>query len=593
MSIVEVKVPDIGDFDAVEIIEVLVNAGDEIAENQDIITLESDKAAMEIPSTAAGKVLEMKVAVGDKVSQGDVILTVEVAAAAAAPAEKPAESTSAPAAKAEQPVAASAVATADEAAKNGADLHAEVLVLGSGPGGYTAAFRAADLGKQVVMVERHQRIGGVCLNVGCIPSKALLHTAQIINEAEEMSHHGVSFGKPKIDINKIAEWKDSVVGQLTGGLGALAKQRKVTVVQGVGQFTGPHTLEVDGDNGKQVISFDNCIIAAGSRVTKIPVFPNDDSRMMDSTDALELKDIPENLLVIGGGIIGLEMATVYNALGSKITVVELQDSLIPGADKDIVKPLMKRVEAQYEAIYLNTKVSNIDAKDDGLYVSFEGKDAPDTTRFDKILVAVGRTPNGKLINAEAAGVAVSDYGFIDVNKQMQTNVPHIFAIGDIVGQPMLAHKATHEGKVAAETIAGMKVEFNPMTIPSVAYTDPEVAWMGISEDEAKAQGIDYVKGAFPWAASGRSLSIGRDEGLTKALFEKETGRLIGAGIVGTNAGELIAEAVLALEMGADAEDIGLSIHAHPTLSETFAFAAEMAEGSITDLMPPRKTLHSK
>jgi dihydrolipoamide dehydrogenase len=468
-----------------------------------------------------------------------------------------------------------------------------VLVLGSGPGGYTAAFRAADLGKTVIMVERHERIGGVCLNVGCIPSKALLHTAQIINEADEMAHHGVKFSKPEIDIRALAGWKDSVVQQLTGGLQGLAKQRKVTVVQGEGSFTSPHTLKVAGKDGEQSISFDNCIIAAGSRVTKIPPFPNDDPRMMDSTDALLLEDVPENLLVIGGGIIGLEMATVYDALGSKITVVELQDSLIPGADKDIVKPLLKRVQEKYENIYLNTKVSNIEAQKKGLLVTFEGKDAPEAKLFDKILVAVGRTPNGKLINAEAAGVAVNDYGFIPTDGQMRTNVPHIFAIGDIVGQPMLAHKATHEGKVAAEVISGMKSVFEPMTIPSVAYTDPEVAWMGLNEDEAKQQGIDYVKGAFPWAASGRSLSLGRDEGLTKALFEKETGRLIGAGIVGPNAGELIAEAVLALELGADAEDIGLTIHPHPTLSETLGFAAEMAEGSITDLMPPRKTLHSK
>jgi dihydrolipoamide dehydrogenase len=443
------------------------------------------------------------------------------------------------------------------------------------------------------MVERHERIGGVCLNVGCIPSKALLHTAQIINEAEEMSHHGVKFDKPQIDIRELESWKSSVVNQLTGGLKALAKTRKVTIIQGEGSFTSPNTLKVEGPDGEKTISFDNCIIAAGSRVTKIPVFPNDDPRMMDSTDALELEDVPEKLLVIGGGIIGLEMATVYDALGSKITVVELQDSLIPGADKDIVKPLLKRVQEKYDNIYLNTKVSNIEPKDDGLLVTFEGKDAPEQAMFDKILVAVGRSPNGKLINAEAAGVMVTDHGFIETDGQMRTNVPHIFAIGDIVGQPMLAHKATHEGKVAAEVIAGQKSVFEPMTIPSVAYTDPEVAWMGMSEDEAKKQGIDYVKGAFPWTASGRSLSLGRDEGLTKALFEKETGRLIGAGIVGPNAGELIAEAVLALEMGADAEDIGLTIHPHPTLSETLGFAAEMAEGSITDLMPPRKTLHSK
>jgi dihydrolipoamide dehydrogenase len=587
MSLVEIKVPDIGDFESVEIIDVLVAVGDSIDENQDIITLESDKAAMEIPASHAGVVTAMNVAVGDKVSQGDVILAVEVAGETSEPAPAVEQKSEPAPAAAPQPAPVPAASVTD------ADLHAEVLVLGSGPGGYTAAFRAADLGKKVVMVERHERIGGVCLNVGCIPSKALLHTAQIINEAEDMGNHGVKFAKPEVDIRKVAEWKDSIVGKLTGGLKALAKQRKVTIVRGEGQFAGPNALTVETAEGTQTISFDNAIIAAGSRVTKIPVFPNDDPRMMDSTDALELEDVPENLLVIGGGIIGLEMATVYNALGSKITVVELQDSLIPGADKDIVKPLLKKVKGQYEAIYLNTKVASIEPLEQGLKVSLEGKDAPETAIFDKILVAVGRSPNGKLINAEAAGVAVNDWGFIDVDAQMRTNVPHIHAIGDIVGQPMLAHKAVHEAKVAAEVIAGQKSAFDPMTIPSVAYTDPEVAWMGISEQEAKEKGIDYVKGAFPWAASGRSLSLGRDEGLTKALFEKETGRIIGAGIVGPNAGELIAEAVLALEMGADAEDIGLTIHPHPTLSETLGFAAEMAEGSITDLMPPRKTLHSK
>ncbi|HET8807806.1 MAG TPA: dihydrolipoyl dehydrogenase [Methylophaga sp.] len=589
MSLVEVKVPDIGDFDAVEIIEVLVSVGDEITENQDIITLESDKAAMEIPSTAAGKVVELLVSVGDKIGEGDVILKLE--SAADAPAEKPAAKKAGPEkTEAEKPAkAAPQSATKPE----NSDMHAEVLVLGSGPGGYTAAFRAADLGKQVIMVERHERIGGVCLNVGCIPSKALLHTAQIINEASHMSDSGVMFGAPKIDLKQLAGWKDGVVDKLTGGLKGLAKKRKVDIVRGEGEFSSANSLLVKTADGEKTISFDNCIIAAGSRVSKIPVFPNDDPRMMDSTDALELEDIPKRLLVIGGGIIGLEMATVYNALGAKISVVELQDSLIPGADKDIVKPLHQHIEKQYEAIYLNTKVSKIEPLKTGLKVTFEGDNAPKPQTFDKILVAVGRTPNGKLINAEAAGVQVNDWGFIEVDGQMRTNQPHIFAIGDIVGQPMLAHKATHEGKVAAEVIAGQKSVFEPMTIPSVAYTDPEVAWMGLSETEAKAQGIEYVKGAFPWAASGRSLSIGRDEGLTKALFEKSTGRLIGAGIVGPNAGELIAEAVLALEMGADAEDIGLTIHPHPTLSETLGFAAEMAEGSITDLMPPKQTLHSK
>jgi dihydrolipoamide dehydrogenase len=594
MSVIEIKVPDIGDFDEVEVIDVLVSVGDEIEENQDIITLESDKAAMEIPSTTAGTVTALNIAVGDKVSEGSVILTVESSAESTATAPEPAAETTSvePAPVLKEAVVEKTVETKAPVSID-ADLHAEVVVLGSGPGGYTAAFRAADLGKKVVMIERHERIGGVCLNVGCIPSKALLHTAQIINEAADMGDHGVTFSEPEIDIRKIEDWKNSIVNKLTGGLKALAKQRKVTIVRGEAKFASANSMQVETAEGSQTISFDNAIIAAGSRVTKIPVFPHDDSRMMDSTDALDLADVPEKLLVIGGGIIGLEMATVYNALGSKISVVELQDSLIPGADKDIVKPLLKTVKGQYEAIYLNTKVVKIDPQDGGLKVTFEGKDAPETAVFDKILVAVGRTPNGKLINAEAAGVNVTDYGFIEVNAQMQTNVPHIYAIGDIVGQPMLAHKAVHEAKVAAEVIAGIKSAFDPMTIPSVAYTDPEIAWMGLSEAEAKEQKIDYVKGAFPWAASGRSLSLGRDEGLTKALFEKETGRIIGAGIVGPNAGELIAEAVLALEMGADAEDIGLTIHPHPTLSETLGFAAEMAEGSITDLLPPRKTLHSK
>ena len=587
MSTVEIKVPDIGDFEAVEIIEVLVAVGDSVEENQDILTLESDKAAMEIPSSHKGVVKNIKVTVGEKIAQGDLILTLEVADTDSKVIEtikedvKPDKKSNKEANKKKKEV------------NFIADMHAETLVLGSGPGGYTAAFRAADLGQKVVMIERHERIGGVCLNVGCIPSKALLHTAKVINDAAEMSEHGINFTKPQIDIRKVESWKNSIVDKLTGGLKALATKRKVDILQGQASFVASHALEVKTSDGVKTITFDNCVIAAGSRVTKIPIFPNDDPRMMDSTDALDLADIPKNLLVIGGGIIGLEMATVYNALGAMVTVVELQNSLIPGTDQDIVKPLLKRIQEQYEAIYLNTKVINIRALKEGLKVSFEGKDAPKTAVFDKILVAVGRTPNGKLINAEAAGIVVNEKGFIEVDAQMRTNIAHIYAIGDIVGQPMLAHKAVHEAKVAAEVISGHKSAFDPMTIPSVAYTDPEVAWMGKSETEAKSEGIAYVKGAFPWAASGRSLSTGRDEGLTKALFDKESGRLIGAGIVGPNAGELIAEAVLALEMGADAEDIGMTIHPHPTLSETLGFAAEMAEGNITDLMPPRKTLHSK
>ena len=463
-----------------------------------------------------------------------------------------------------------------------------MVVLGAGPGGYTAAFRAADLGKKVVLVERYPTLGGVCLNVGCIPSKALLHTAQIINEAEHMKANGVTFAKPKIDLKGINAFKDKVVGKLTGGLSGLARQRKVTVVHGVGQFVDQNTMQVDNSGETTRIRFENCIIAAGSQATEIPPFPNDDPRLMDSTDALELKDVPKKLLIVGGGIIGLEMATVYHALGSEITVVEFMDSLIPGCDKDLVRALNKVISRRYAAIHLKTKVSEIKAQKNGLKVIFEGDKAPKPALFNKVLVAVGRRPNGHRIGAENAGVKVDESGFIPVDKQMRTNVANIFAIGDIVGNPMLAHKATHEGKVAAEVIAGMKSYFEPLTIPSVAYTDPEVAWMGLSETEAKEQGIDYEKGAFPWAASGRALGIDRDEGVTKVLFDKESKRILGAGIVGPNAGELIAEAVLALEMGADAEDIGLTIHPHPTLSETFNFAAEMAEGTITDLYVPRR-----
>ena len=587
-KLTEVRLPDIGDFDEVEIIEILVASGDSVNQEDSLITLESDKATMEIPSPARGMVKDILVSVGDKVAQGTAILMLEEQANTST--ETPAPSENEPATDQPNQTLVKTPATESYSAENiaKADKHAEVLVLGSGPGGYTAAFRTADLGRKVIMIERHQRIGGVCLNVGCIPSKALLHMAAVVNEAEEMGAHGVSFGSPDIDIKKIAGWKESVVDRLTGGLKMLAKQRKVEVVTGEGKFSSPKQISVTTANGDITISFDYCIIATGSRVTKIPSFPYDDPRMMDSTDALELAEIPKRLLVIGGGIIGLEMATVYEALGAKITIVEMLDGLIPGADKDIIRPLAKRLKARYENIYLNTAVTEIKPLKNGLKVSFDGKDAPETDTFDRILVAVGRSPNGLLIDADKAGVNVDDRGFIAVNKQQQTNVPHIYAIGDIVGQPMLAHKATHEGKVAAEVISGMKSIFDPMTIPSVAYTDPEVAWMGLTETQAKSEGIAVEKGAFPWAASGRSLSLGRDEGMTKALFDKQTGRIVGAGIVGPNAGELIAEAVLALEMGADAEDIGLTIHPHPTLSETFCFAAEMAEGTITDLMPPRK-----
>jgi dihydrolipoamide dehydrogenase len=590
-KIVNVEVPDIGDFTDVEIIEVLVNTGDIIAKEDALITLESDKATIEIPSPASGTVKEVVVNVNDKVSQGQLILKLEVSDSDSDTASDAADKGETQTAEPQTTVQTDtpAAAPAPQAAPSGdSDLHAEVVVLGSGPGGYTAAFRAADLGKKVILIEKYDNIGGVCLNVGCIPSKALLHTAEIINEAAEMADHGIDFGKPKIDIKKLAGFKNKVIKQLTGGLAALAKQRKVQIITGYGKFTSAHTIEVTSKAGSQTISFDNAIIAAGSSVLKIPGFPYDDERLMDSTGALELADIPKRLLVIGGGIIGLEMATVYDALGSKVSVVELSPNLIPGCDVDLVRPLMKRVKGRYENIWLNAKVTAIDALKKGLKVSFEGKGVPDNDTFDRVLLAVGRSPNGQLIDADKAGVMVDERGFIAVDKQQRTNVNHIFAIGDIVGQPMLAHKATHEAKTAAEVIAGMKSYFDAKTIPSVAYTDPEIAWMGMTEEQAKADGIEYTKGAFPWAASGRSLSIGRNEGITKVLFDKNTHQIIGAGIVGTNAGELIAEAVLALEMGADIEDIALTVHPHPTLSETFNFAAEMAEGTITDLYIPKK-----
>ena len=582
MSEKDILLPDIGDFDNVEVIELLVAAGDSVKAEDSLLILESDKATMDIPSPYSGTIKKMAVAVGDKISKGSLLGLIDVDGAAEAPAA------AAPTAAQAEAETTTASAAQPAAPAGSADIETEVVVLGAGPGGYTAAFRAADLGKKVVLVERYDSLGGVCLNVGCIPSKALLHTAQIINEAEHIKANGVTFGKPKIDLDGINGFKNKVVGKLTGGLSGLAKQRKVTVVHGVGQFMDANNIVVEKDGKSTQIHFDNCIIAAGSQATAIPPFPNDDDRLMDSTDALELKDVPKKLLIVGGGIIGLEMATVYHALGSEITVVEFMDGLIPGCDKDLVRGLTKVISKRYKSILLKTKVSEIKAQKNGLKVSFEGAKAPQPTLYDKVLVAVGRRPNGNKISADKAGVNVDDAGFINVDKQMRTNVPNIFAIGDIVGNPMLAHKATHEGKVAAEVIAGMKSYFEPLTIPSVAYTDPEVAWMGLNEIEAKAQGVEYVKGAFPWAASGRALGVDRDEGVTKVLFEKDSMRILGAGIVGPNAGELIAEAVLALEMGADAEDISLTIHPHPTLSETFNFAAEMAEGTITDLYLPRK-----
>ena len=579
MKSIEIRVPDIGDFKDVPIIEVHVAPGSQVKAEDPLVTLESDKATMEVPSPHAGRVTTIHVKLGDRVSEGSLIVALDAEAGAAvatspaaAPERKPAEA-AAPAAKA-------------AAAKS--DNHAEVLVLGAGPGGYTAAFRAADLGKKVVLVERWPTLGGVCLNVGCIPSKALLHAAKVIDEGHEMAAHGIAFGAPTIDIVKLRGWKDGVVKRLTGGLAGLAKQRKVTVVTGTGRFVSANQVEVTHEGKTTVIGFDQAIIAAGSEPMQLPFAPHDDKRIIDSTGALAMDGVPERLLVLGGGIIGLEMATVYHALGSKVTVVELMDQIIPGADRDIVTPLMKRIEKRYEKIYLKTKVTKIEAKADGLHVSFEGAGAPATDRFDKVLVAVGRRPNGKLIGAENAGVAVDERGFIAVNKQMLTNAANVFAIGDVVGQPMLAHKAVHEGKVAAEVAAGKKSVFDARVIPSVAYTDPEVAWVGLTEIEAKAKGFAYGKGVFPWAASGRSLSLGRDEGVTKVLFDEASERIIGCGIVGPNAGDLIAEAALAIEMGADAHDIGLTIHPHPTLSETVGMAAEMFEGSITDLIAPKR-----
>jgi dihydrolipoamide dehydrogenase len=592
-NLVEVVVPDIGNFESVDIIEVFVKAGDTIAKEDSLITVESDKASMDIPSSHAGVVKEVKVKVGDKVAKDTLILLLdaEVGAsdATAKTTEVPKTEPAQVAASSSAPANPSVSAPTPAAPQGDNDVTCEVVVLGSGPGGYTAAFRAADLGKKVVLIERYSTLGGVCLNVGCIPSKALLHTAKVITEAEETAHHGVSFGKPNVDLEQLRTWKaNDVVGKLTGGLAAMAKQREVTVVNGLGKFTSPHQIAVAGPDGKVTkIGFENAIIAAGSQATKFPGAP-DDERIMDSTGALALADVPKRMLVIGGGIIGLEMGTVYDALGSKVSIVEFTDGLIQGCDRDLVRPLQKRMEKRFEAIMLNTKVANIEAKKDGIHVSFQGvngnTEAPKGVEiYDRVLVSIGRRPNGLNIGAENAGVAVDERGFINVDKQMRTNVPHIFAIGDIVGQPMLAHKATHEGKVAAEVIAGHKVEFQAMVIPSVAYTDPEVAWAGMTETEAKAKGIAIEKASFPWAASGRALSIARTEGSTKLIFDKETHRVIGAGIVGVNAGELLAEAVLAIEMGADAHDLGLSIHAHPTLSETVCFAAEMKEGTITDL----------
>ncbi len=579
-ELIEITVPDMGDFDSVEIIEILVAVGDSVQAEDSLITLESDKASMDIPSSASGIIKEIKVSVGDKVAEGSVILILETSNDTAVKAE-----TAAPA----KTESSQAVATTSSAAKQTgtSDAHVEVLVLGAGPGGYTAAFRAADLGKQTVLIERYPTLGGVCLNVGCIPSKALLHIGKVISEIEELKEQGIDLGSKNPDSKPVRLWTESVINKLTSGLAAMAKQRKIEVRQGYAKFISPNAVEIDNNGDVKTLSFDSAIIAAGSQATKLPSLP-DDPRIMDSTDALLLEKIPKRMLVIGGGIIGLEMATVYAAMGCKITIVEMLDSLIAGCDKDIVRPLQKRITRLYENIYLKTAVTSVTAKKAHLEVCFEGKDAPEKDKFDAILVAVGRQPNGNKIDADKAGINVNERGFIPVDDQQRTNVENIFAIGDIVGQPMLAHKATHEGKIAAETIAGHKVGFDNRVIPSVAYTDPEIAWVGVSETEAKEKGIEYGKGVFPWAASGRSLALGRDEGITKILFDKESNRIIGAAIVGPNAGDLIAECGLAIEMGADAEDIGLTIHPHPTLSETVAMAAEAFSGTITDLYIPKR-----
>ncbi len=570
-NLVEIKVPAIGEFSDVDVIDVLVSAGDTVAADDALITLESDKASMDIPSPKAGRVKEMRIAVGDKASEGTLICMLAAEGGAAA-----------------EPVAVDAPAAAQ--ADGPSDVQCEMLVLGAGPGGYTAAFRAADLGMKTVLVERWSTLGGVCLNVGCIPSKALLHAAKVIDESEDMGAHGISFAKPEIDIDALRSWKEKVVGRLTGGLSGLAKQRKVQVVSGVGSFVDANHVEVVAEGGgRTVVRFDKAVIAAGSEAVKLPFIP-DDPRVIDSTGALALEDVPARMLVIGGGIIGLEMATVYNSLGARVTVVEMLDSIVAGADKDVIKPLFNRIKKRYEAILLKTRVTAVEATAEGMKVTFEGANAPAEPQiFDRILVAVGRSPNGKLIAADKAGVAVDDHGFVQVtDTQMRTSQPHIFAIGDIIGQPMLAHKAVHEGKTAAEAAAGLPSHFDARVIPSVAYTDPEVAWVGVTEEEAKAKGIRYGKGVFPWAASGRALALAREEGMTKLIFDEETERLIGAGIVGVGAGDLIAEAAHAIEMGSNAADIGLTVHPHPTLSETVAMAAEAFEGTITDLYMPKK-----
>nr|VFJ70339.1 MAG: dihydrolipoamide dehydrogenase [Candidatus Kentron sp. FM]VFJ71568.1 MAG: dihydrolipoamide dehydrogenase [Candidatus Kentron sp. FM]VFK19950.1 MAG: dihydrolipoamide dehydrogenase [Candidatus Kentron sp. FM] len=602
-----IQVPDIGDFKNVAVIEVLISPGDRIETGAGLITIESDKATMEIPSPRAGLIEEIELAVGDKVSMGSPIAKIGFEASGETPAETSAKDRGeGPPTTPEAPgatssgVTSSGITSGEAEDSTPADIQTQVLVLGAGPGGYTAAFRAADLGKKTVLVERYPALGGVCLNVGCIPSKAYLHTAGILHETRQMAARGVTFGKAEIDLAKLVAWKTRLVDRLAKGIAALAKQRKIQVVRGTGAFLSPNRLRVQSEGKTVTIAFEHAIIATGSGTVALPGLPQDDPRLWNSTDALNPTAIPQRLLVIGGGIIGLEMATLYNALGSRVSVVELQDGLIPGCDRDLVRPLQKHIARQYENIFLSTRVTGIEPRQDGLQVSFDGqgsgqsggKGAPESDRFDAVLVAVGRAPNGRESAPDRAGVYVDERGFIPVDKEQRTNCPHILAIGDVVGEPMLAHKATHQGKVAAEVIAGLAARFDARAIPSVAYTDPEVAWMGMTEEQLEARGIAYEKGTFPWAASGRALGIGRGEGITKLLFDKHTRRVIGAGIVGPHAGDLIAEAVLALEMGADAEDLALTIHPHPTLSETLGLAGEAAAGTITDLMP-RKAPHKK
>ena len=574
---IEIKVPDIGDFKEVGVIEVLVKPGDTVQKETSLITVESDKATMEIPSPAAGVVKEIKVKIGDKVAEGSLVLTLDEAVAAEAQAPAPAV-----------PAVPVAPAAATLPAGAAADIECDVVVLGSGPGGYSAAFRAADLGKKVVLVERYATLGGVCLNVGCIPSKALLHVAAVMDEAQHMAEHGISFGKPAVDLAKLRGWKEKVVGKLTTGLAGMAKLRKVTVVQGTGSFAVPNHLAVESKEGRKLVRFISAIIAAGSQAAKLPFLP-DDPRIIDSTGALELKSLPKRMLVVGGGIIGLEMGTVYSTLGARLDVVEMMDSLMLGPDRDLVAVWQKFNATRFDNIMLKTRTLKVEATPQGIKAWFEGEGAPkEPQTYDLVLVSVGRTPNGKVIGADKAGVAVNERGFVPVDSQMRTNVPHIYAIGDIVGQPMLAHKAVHEGHVAAEAVAGEKSHFDARVIPGVAYTDPEVAWVGLTEDEARKQGVKVGVGKFPWAASGRAIANGRDEGFTKLIFDAETHRILGGGIVGTGAGDLISELALAIEMGADAVDIGKTIHPHPTLGESVGMAAELYEGVCTDMPPVKK-----